>query len=401
MIVKALQITSGFKGRVNYVLRPDDGGRVLFTDTQVLLSTGREVAAEMAETAFLAPRLKKLAGVRAGGKPSKEWCRHDVLSWPKDEQPSINEMKAAARDFLRHMGMAEHEALIAGHTDTDCYHVHIISNRVNPHNGRLVSKTDDHERMQQWAAAYEQKHGKVHCLNRGKNLGEKAVSRAEWQQRRAVNQNLKKVWRESGAAQAWRDTWKDVAPTFAQHKRERKWLTARKRYWVKGYESTTITMHVSRKGHVYYKTRRRWVKGYMAVTKGPSGFERYAWARENAERFINAGMKRPSLMVCVLGIGFRDSMAKLHEAEKAAATTSRQAKVTMMMKAWFEQSRPPVTQSPVVTTVDDFDPATYQSAADEIVPVASKKPLKAFGRSTPPAHPAKPLRHLHMQKPRL
>jgi hypothetical protein len=57
---------------------------------------------------------------------------HYQLCWQEGEQPSKAQWKAAAEKSIRSLGFEAHQYVIAPHTDTDHFHVHIMVNRVHP-----------------------------------------------------------------------------------------------------------------------------------------------------------------------------------------------------------------------------------------------------------------------------
>ncbi len=57
---------------------------------------------------------------------------HYQLCWREGEQPSKAQWKAAAEKSIRALGFEAHQYVIAPHTDTDHFHVHIMVNRVHP-----------------------------------------------------------------------------------------------------------------------------------------------------------------------------------------------------------------------------------------------------------------------------
>ena len=55
---------------------------------------------------------------------------HYSLSWAKEEKPERQEMRRAAEESLKELGMEGHQALIVSHRDGKP-HVHVIANRVD------------------------------------------------------------------------------------------------------------------------------------------------------------------------------------------------------------------------------------------------------------------------------
>lgn len=64
--------------------------------------------------------------------------RHWVLSWNEGEQPTAEQADQAARMFLDHLGLSDHQAMWALHGNTHNVHMHIVVNRVHPETGRVT-----------------------------------------------------------------------------------------------------------------------------------------------------------------------------------------------------------------------------------------------------------------------
>lgn len=57
---------------------------------------------------------------------------HFILSWPEHERPEAEKVYDAAEHALKSLGLAQHQAVIAIHANTDNLHCHIAVNRVHP-----------------------------------------------------------------------------------------------------------------------------------------------------------------------------------------------------------------------------------------------------------------------------
>jgi hypothetical protein len=80
---------------------------------------------------------------RRDAKPVQHW----ILSWREGEQPTPAQADAAAKMFLDEMGLADHRAIYALHSDTHNWHLHLAINRVHPETEKLVTvnKGYDHK----------------------------------------------------------------------------------------------------------------------------------------------------------------------------------------------------------------------------------------------------------------
>lgn len=57
---------------------------------------------------------------------------HFILSWPEHEKPAPEAIFDAAEHAIKSLGFAEHQYVIAIHTNTDNIHAHVAMNRVHP-----------------------------------------------------------------------------------------------------------------------------------------------------------------------------------------------------------------------------------------------------------------------------
>jgi hypothetical protein len=80
---------------------------------------------------------------RRDAKPVQHW----IFSWREGEQPTPAQADEAAKMFLDEMGLADHQAIYALHSDTHNWHLHLAINRVHPETEKLVTvnKSYDHK----------------------------------------------------------------------------------------------------------------------------------------------------------------------------------------------------------------------------------------------------------------
>ena len=122
----------------------------------------------MAATAEASPELKRLAGVAATGRKLEKPVCHYSLSWAKDEKPDRQEMRWAAQESLKALGMERHQALVVSHRDGQP-HVHVIANRVDPESGKAAGLNRSKLKLSKWAEEYERGQGKIRCPQRERN----------------------------------------------------------------------------------------------------------------------------------------------------------------------------------------------------------------------------------------
>jgi Relaxase/Mobilisation nuclease domain len=173
---------------IDKALKPQSAERVWFTETRNCMNQDPFRALdEMWGVAADQQYLKMQAGVSRGGRVCEDAVKTIAMSWHKDDAPSPEHMIESADKFLKHMGWDGHQAVYAGHNDTDHRHVHIILNRVNPDNGRTLDDYREQKRAQEWALQYEREHGQVRCDLREANA---AREKSKGQGREAANDHL-------------------------------------------------------------------------------------------------------------------------------------------------------------------------------------------------------------------
>ena len=179
MVVKMSSPGRSFGGVADYCLHdprmpgeahhPESAERVEWAETRNLAtSEGDRAGRIMAATAEASPELKRLAGEAATGRKLEKPVCHYSLSWAKDEKPDRQEMRRAAQESLKALGMERHQALVVSHRDGQP-HVHVIANRVDPESGKAVGLNRSKLKLSKWAEEYERGQGKIRCPQRERN----------------------------------------------------------------------------------------------------------------------------------------------------------------------------------------------------------------------------------------
>jgi hypothetical protein len=143
--------------------------RVAWIVVQNLHSHPDEAWFEMYDTARNQAQLKANAGLSARGRKNDKPVLHYTLAWHADDKPTPEQMKSAALESLKVLGLEEHEALIVAHDDKKHPHVHIVANTIHPYTGRTAALKFSKERLSEWAEAYERELGVIRCEERVKN----------------------------------------------------------------------------------------------------------------------------------------------------------------------------------------------------------------------------------------
>lgn len=173
MVPKLHKKGSSFKGAAKYLLhdkgRAESSARVVWTDTHNIAIHDPDMAWRiMAATAMDQDRLKELAGIKATGRKSDTPVLHLTLAWHPEEKNRLSneEMKRAASGAIGAIGAKDHQALIIAHNDETHPHIHILINRVNPEDGRMLSSSREKLNLSRWAEEYEKDRGKIYCEER-------------------------------------------------------------------------------------------------------------------------------------------------------------------------------------------------------------------------------------------
>lgn len=133
--------------------------RATILEMRGLATTNPERAwLEMMNTAEASNDLKRRAGLKVGKAGQKPVFSYH-LSWNTREGATVEQMHEAARESLKLLGLADHQALIVLHTDTANPHVHVIANRVNPDNGVWNDLGLSRSRLKKWCIAYAKAKG--------------------------------------------------------------------------------------------------------------------------------------------------------------------------------------------------------------------------------------------------
>ena len=117
-------------------------------------------------------RIKALRGISARGRPVTGAFYHFSLSWHPDERPTRPVVEEAVEGALKSLGLEGHQAIWCAHSDTDHFHVHVMTSRVAWETGRTVRMSNDRRKLSSWALAYEKQQGEIRVETR--------VRRASW-----------------------------------------------------------------------------------------------------------------------------------------------------------------------------------------------------------------------------
>ena len=136
---------------------------------------------------------------------------HYSLSWAKDEKLERQEMRLAAQESLKALGMERHQALVVSHRDGQP-HVHVIANRVDPESGKAAGLSRSKLHLSKWAEDYEREQGKIRCPQRERNnarrgQGKRVQDRVSRPTGRHRRERMNPQQEEREAILAGRDGW--------------------------------------------------------------------------------------------------------------------------------------------------------------------------------------------------
>lgn len=150
--------------------------RVAFTHTENLPTRDPDKAIKcMAYTAIRQDQIKVRAGGSSKGRKLTQPVYCYSLSWAPGEDPSRDEMIAAAQSTLKELGLSGHEALFVSHNDEPHPHIHVIVNRVHPDTGIAAPLKKDFLKLSTWAEKLEKQQGKIRCEQRVENNALRAL----------------------------------------------------------------------------------------------------------------------------------------------------------------------------------------------------------------------------------
>ena len=204
MIPRVAKSGRSFKGAGLYYLH-DKGtltrDRVAFTETLNLPTNDADRGiAHMIDTATHADQLKQQAGIK-GGRPLQAPVYCYSLAWHPSETPTKAEQLEAVQETLKRLGVADRQAVIIGHNDTDHTHVHVMVNRVCPTTGKASTMSNDRLILSDWAHEYREQRGELHfCPAREENRKNR---KKNWVKDQSPNRQDWEAWKKSQTKDIW------------------------------------------------------------------------------------------------------------------------------------------------------------------------------------------------------
>lgn len=275
MIPRLHKRGTSFKGACGYILhdaQKTSRDRVLWNDTSNLISKADDAWFEMFATARDQAELKRQSGQDARGRKNTKPVLHYTLSWALGENPTPEHMRATALSSLKALGLHEHQAVMAAHSDKEHLHVHIVVNTIHPVTGMTAPLKYTKEHLSRWAEAYERAHG-VHCEQRIANnekrkeaavarqaeparefvaVKHKQTTRAEWFDKKVLLDRMKELRAE-------------IRPLMPQpHPELRKTMTTQHRGEREAMYQSTLAAVDQARSSVFARYRPQWRELYRA-----------------------------------------------------------------------------------------------------------------------------------------
>src|ERR1700733_5080824 len=151
------------KGAGNDNLPPGQESRVAWIGGQ-----GFGFAIKSREDVDLARRIMEFDALNQNSRTKR--CEKDavhlMLAWRVGDNPTREQMEAAARGALKALGMEDAKAFWVAHCDEDHAHLHIVASKIHPETGRAYDLKADHFKLSKWAEQYERENGGVVCMRR-------------------------------------------------------------------------------------------------------------------------------------------------------------------------------------------------------------------------------------------
>ncbi|WP_072387049.1 relaxase/mobilization nuclease domain-containing protein [Hyphomicrobium sp. CS1BSMeth3] len=153
MIAKKVAQGRGFRGALNYLLRGSkdatkgEAHRVAWMALRNLADPNPEHA----------PRLMQWTAQKSARVQTP--LMHLIISWSRDENPTIPAIETLADAHLADIGLDRHQAILVVHEDKEHRHLHMLINRVHPHTGKAWSTSKDYARIEKSIGRLAKSHG--------------------------------------------------------------------------------------------------------------------------------------------------------------------------------------------------------------------------------------------------
>jgi hypothetical protein len=205
-IVKGKGITGAMAYAMGQGNDPETGERILLKPgeaSRAKVLGGQNFGFEIAtaDDVDLARRMMEFQGMHQANKTRQldRDCFHASLSWGIGQTPDDDEMRQAATEFLKAVGLEKARAVFIRHDDTDHPHMHIVASRIDPETRRTLNSDNDWIEGQKWALQWEKEHGQ----ERNPEQGVKLRGLVEAVERRDAGAVLAHVTRDKATFQAW------------------------------------------------------------------------------------------------------------------------------------------------------------------------------------------------------
>lgn len=108
---------------------------------------------------------------------------HLSVSYHPDDDPTKQQMLEDAENLLEHLGLDDHQAVIASHKDEDFKHVHLMVNRVHHNKDRAWNPWNDRQKYRAKLREIEAERGYTQLLEMERDKNGLSLTRGEYQRK--------------------------------------------------------------------------------------------------------------------------------------------------------------------------------------------------------------------------
>jgi hypothetical protein len=116
----------------------------------------------MNKISSLSAAVEEMKSVAEMNRAVKDPVYHLILSWPKYEHPTSEQVREAVEIQMKALGFEEHQWIAAVHKDSDNFHVHVAVNKVHPETYRVVNPRGDYFILDKTCREIELRQGWTH-----------------------------------------------------------------------------------------------------------------------------------------------------------------------------------------------------------------------------------------------
>jgi hypothetical protein len=105
-----------------------------------------------------------------------ELMYHMIISFAPGENPSEQILIAAEAALVESIGLQAHQRVSVVHHDTDCVHIHVAINKVNPVSGRVITPYQCKQKRSDACVLFEKVHGLINTNHTSRRDRERGIA---------------------------------------------------------------------------------------------------------------------------------------------------------------------------------------------------------------------------------